>query len=92
MTNNMSTSLTNQVNKQGHLYHLLTFHNLLVSEDDFRSGLLNRQSMPPQTVLLRTTLTRMIIIYVLIVVCVGWVILACILVFLFVSREGLLVV
>ena len=41
-TNNISTSLidqlTNQVNNQRHLYHLLTVHNLLDSKDDFCSG------------------------------------------------------
>ena len=37
-TNNTSTSLTNQVNNQRHIYHLLTFYDSLDSEDDFRSG------------------------------------------------------
>ena len=47
---------------QRHIYHLLTFHFSLDSEDDFRSGCCSkRQSKSPQTVLLRTTLTRMII-------------------------------
>ena len=38
---NISTSLINQVNNQRHLYHPLTFPNLLDSGDDFRSGCRN---------------------------------------------------
>ena len=41
MTNNIWTSLTNQVNNQRRMYHLLTFHNSLDSVDDFRSGCRN---------------------------------------------------
>ena len=44
--NNISTSLTNQVNNQRHLYHPLTFHNLLDSENDFRSGFRNVSQCP----------------------------------------------
>ena len=57
--------MTNQVNNQRHTYHLLKFHNSLDSEDELLLRLLKHQSKSPQTVLLRTTLTRMIIIYVL---------------------------
>ena len=49
-TNNISTSLTNQVNSQRHIYHLPTFHFSLDSEDDFRSGCRNvSQSHPKQS-------------------------------------------
>ena len=37
-TKNISTLLTNKVNNRRDLYHLLTFHNLLGSEDNFPSG------------------------------------------------------
>ena len=49
-TNNILTSLTNQVNNLRHIYHLLTFHNSLDSEDNFRSGCGNvSQSHPKQS-------------------------------------------
>ena len=41
VTRTVVSSLTNQVNNQRHIYHLLTFHNSLDSEDDFRSGCRN---------------------------------------------------
>jgi len=63
-TNNVTRSSANQDNwPETCNIILLTIHSSLDSGDDFRSGCRNVSQLSPETVLLRTTLTRTIIIY-----------------------------